>query len=314
MALRAAVQMDPPEGIDSDADSTFRLMLEAQERGHRLWICLPDDLGLDGGRPVTQAREARVRDAPQSPFDLGDEAPMAVDDFDVLLLRQDPPFDMHYITTTHLLEAARKTLVVNDPKGVRNAPEKLLVTQFADLMPPTLVSRDLGRIRAFRELHGDVVVKPLYGRGGEGVFRLRPEDTNFNPLLEMMFERSREAVMVQAFLPEVLKEGDRRLILVDGELAGGIVRMPTEGEARSNLHVGGRAEALDADPRDRAIAEAVGPALRERGLVFAGLDVIGGRLTEINVTSPTGLRELERLGSVNAAAKIWDAIEARLQQ
>lgn len=314
VSLRVAVQMDSPEGIDIAGDSTFRLMLEAQERGHQLRVCRPDDLSLDDGAPATRVREAAVRDDPERPFQLGESFEAPVAEHDVVLLRQDPPFDMHYVTTTHLLEAAEGTLVVNDPAAVRNAPEKILVTRFAELMPPTLISRDLRRIEAFRARHGEVVVKPLYGNGGEGVFRLRADDTNFNPLLEHMFDRYREALMIQPFLPEVLAEGDRRLILVDGVLAGGIVRMPSAGEARSNLHVGGRAEALAPEPRDRAIVEAVGPLLRERGLVFAGLDVIAGQLTEINVTSPTGLRELERLGGVNAAARVWDAVEAKLQQ
>ena len=313
MTLRVAVQMDPLAGIDIRGDSTFRLMLEAQARGHGLYYAAPDDLAWSSEGVHTVVRPVEVRDRSGDHCHLGDREPAALASFDVVLLRQDPPFNMHYITSTHLLEAAgSETLVVNDPFWVRNAPEKIFVTLFADLMPPTLIARSPEAIRSFRAVHGDIILKPLYGNGGEGVFRLRPDDANFNPLLETMFATWGEPLVVQRFLPEVLAEGDRRLILVDGELVGAVLRVPPEGETRSNLHVGGMAVAWELNDRDREIASRVGPLLAERGLLFAGLDVIGNCLTEINITSPTGIRELENLGGVNAAARIWDAIEKRV--
>lgn len=313
MSLRVAVQMDPLEGIDIRGDSSFRIMLEAQTRGHRLWHCAPESLGWVEAGPFTRACPVAVRDEVDDPFDLGVPEERPLGSFDVVFLRQDPPFDMHYVTTTHLLESATSgPLVTNDPFWVRNAPEKLFVTRFADLMPPTLISRDPERIAAFRAEHGDLVVKPLYGNGGEGVFRLRPDDANFNPLLQTLIANWREPLVVQRFLPAVLAEGDRRLILIDGELAGGILRKPPAGEVRSNLHIGGRAEAWEPNARDREVADRVGPLLREKGLLFAGLDIIGEHLTEINVTSPTGIRELERFTGVNAAGLLWDAVESRL--
>ncbi len=305
--------MDPPEGIDIHADSTFRIMLEGQSRGHTLFYCSPDDLGWTADGPATRVQAIEVRNTKGDHFTLGVSRTALLGEFDVVLLRQDPPFDMHYVTTTHLLEAAPpRTFVVNDPFWVRNAPEKLFVTRFAEFMPPTMISRDFDAIRAFRREHGDIVIKPLYGNGGEGVFRLRADDTNFNPLVETLLALRREALMVQRFVPDVLEQGDRRLILVDGDLVGGILRVPPEGETRSNLHVGGRAEPWEPGDRDREIAERVGPVLKEKGLLFAGLDVIGQHVTEINVTSPTGIQELERLGGVNSSVPIWEAIESRV--
>ena len=304
--------MDPIEGIDIRADSTFRLMLEAQARGHSLHVSHPDDLALAPEGASTWAAPVEVRPLEGDHYtkDAADRMPLR--DFDAILLRQDPPFDMHYVTTTHILEsAADQVLVVNDPFWVRNAPEKILVARFPDLMPPTLITRSPPEIDLFRTRHRDIIVKPLYGNGGEGVFRIREDDHNFNPLIETFLALRREAMVVQAFVPDVLKDGDRRLILVDGDLVGGFLRVPPEGETRSNMHIGGRPDPWLLTDRDREIAARVGPVLRERGLVFAGLDVIGSCLTEINVTSPTGLQELERLDGINASAGIWDSIERR---
>ena len=311
MALRILAQMDPIGSVDIHADSTFRLLLEARDRGHRLYVSHPDDLAAAPEGSSTLARPVEVRAVEGDHCTLGAAARMRLDAFDVILLRQDPPFDMHYVTTTHILESVGgRTRVVNDPFWVRNAPEKILVLRFADLMPPTLLTRSGEEIVRFRERHGDIVLKPLYGNGGEGVFRIRPGDSNFNPLVETLLATRREALVVQAFIPDVLCAGDRRLLLVAGELVGGFLRVPATGEARSNLHVGGRAERWALTDRDREIAARVGPVLRANGLVLAGLDVIGPYLTEINVTSPTGLQELERLEGVNAAAAFWDAVEA----
>ena len=312
--MRVLVQMDPLDGVDIHADSTFRLMLEGQARGHALHVSHPDDLALTPEGTSTSAAPVQVRLVDGNHFTAGPADRMSLDHFDVILLRQDPPFDMHYVTTTHILEAAAdRTLVVNDPFWVRNAPEKILVARFRDLMPPTLITRSRSEIGRFRSLHRDIIVKPLYGNGGEAVFRIREDDRNYNPLIETFLAARREAMVVQAFVPDVLHEGDRRLILVEGKLVGGILRVPPEGETRSNLHVGGRAERWALTERDHEIANRVGPILRERGLVFAGLDVIGSCLTEINVTSPTGIQELERLDGINAAAAIWDAIERRTE-
>ena len=314
MPLRVLAQMDPLDGVDIHADSTFRLMLEGQARGHALHASHPDDLALTPEGASTSAAPVQVRLVDGNHFTAGPADRMSLDGFDAILLRQDPPFDMHYVTTTHILEAAAdRTLVVNDPFWVRNAPEKILVARFRDLMPPTLITRSRSEIDRFRNLHRDIIVKPLYGNGGEGVFRIREDDRNYNPLIETFLAARREAMVVQAFVPDVLHEGDRRLILVEGEVVGGILRVPPEGETRSNLHVGGRAERWALTERDHEIANRVGPILRERGLVFAGLDVIGSYLTEINVTSPTGIQELERLDGLNAAATIWDAIERRTE-
>ena len=311
MSLAVAIQMDPIEAVDVDADSTFALALEAQARGHGLFHYLPRDLTLRDGRVVAKARALSVRREQGKHAILG--APQALDlaGVDVVLLRQDPPFDMAYITTTHLLEQVHpKTLVVNDPVSVRNAPEKLFVTQFAGLMPATLITSNREEIVAFRQSHGDIIVKPLYGNGGAGVFHVKPEDDNLSALIEMFTQLYREPIIVQEYLPEV-RQGDKRIILIDGVAAGALNRVPPAGEARSNLHVGGRAEKAELTQRDLDICHAIGPKLQALGLIFVGIDVIGGRLTEINVTSPTGLQEIDRFNGTRLAALIWDAIEAR---
>jgi glutathione synthase len=311
MALTVAIQMDPIERVDIAADSTFALALEGQRRGHRLLYYGSRDLSLRDTVVVARARPLTVRDKRGDHFSVGDSSVYDLSELDVVLMRQDPPFDMAYITATHLLERIHpKTLVVNDPFHVRNAPEKLFVTHFKGLMPPTVITSDRAEIRAFRAQHKDIVLKPLYGNGGAGVFRLKEDDENLNALLEMFTQFYREPVVVQRYVPEVRK-GDKRIILVDGEAIGGINRVPAEGEARSNLHVGGRAEPVALSARDRAICEAIGPELKARGLIFAGIDVIGDYLTEINVTSPTGIQELKRFGGADGAARIWDAIEAK---
>ncbi len=315
--LRVAVQMDPIETISIDGDSSFALMLEAQRRGYTLWHYEVRHLSLRLGprgqlltalaRPVTvqRVRGDHYRFGPSETLDLGS--------MDVVLMRQDPPFDMAYITATHMLEHIHpRTLVVNDPAQVRNAPEKLLVTHFPELMPPTLVTWDTAAIRAFRAEHRDIVVKPLFGNGGAGVFLIREDDPNLGALLEMHSARTREPLMIQRYEPAV-RQGDKRIILVDGVAMGAINRVPAEGEARSNMHVGGRAERARMTARDREICERIGPTLRERGLVFVGIDVIGDWLTEINVTSPTGIQEVARFDGIDLAAAIWDAIEARRQ-
>lgn len=312
MALTVAIQMDPVDTIDIDADSTFALAMEAQARGHTLLYYGPRDLIFHDGQVTAQVRTLSVRAIRGDHFTLGEPLIYKLSHADVVLMRQDPPFDMAYITATHILERIHpKTLVVNDPFHVRNAPEKLFVMQFSGLMPPTLVTSDREAIRRFRAEHGDIIVKPLYGNGGAGVFRVRPDDENLTALLEMFTQFFREPVVVQRYVPEV-RQGDKRIILVDGVPAGAVNRVPAEGEARSNLHVGGKAEAADLTPRDREICAAIGPELKARGIVFAGIDVIGNSLTEINVTSPTGIQELKRLGGIDAAALIWDAIEVRL--
>jgi glutathione synthase len=303
--------MDPIDRINIAADSTFRIMEEAQARGHRLFYYTPDRLALDDGRVTARGWPVEVRRVEGDHFTLGDERVIDLADQDVVWLRQDPPFDMGYITTTHILERVHPaTLVVNDPFWVRNYPEKLLVTTFADLTPPTTIARDLATLKAFKARHGDVILKPLYGNGGAGVFRLDPNDRNFNALWELFVGINREPLIVQKFLPDVAS-GDKRVILVDGEPVGAINRVPGEGETRSNMHVGGRPEPVKLSDRDREICAAIGPLLREKGQVFVGIDVIGGWLTEINVTSPTGLQELERFDGINATAAIWEAIERR---
>ncbi|MFZ1990550.1 MAG: glutathione synthase [Alphaproteobacteria bacterium] len=312
-ALKVVIQMDPIERIDIRGDSTFALALEAQKRGHQLSYYLPRELSLRDGRLTAPARRLSVKDEIGAHFKA--EAPAILDlkTFDVVLLRQDPPFDMAYITTTHLLEHLKGTaLVVNDPESVRNAPEKLFVTHFDGLLPPTLISADGKAIREFRAEHRDIILKPLYGNGGAGVFRVMPNDTNFNSLLEMFTQLYREPIIAQAYVPAVRK-GDKRIILVDGVPAGAINRVPAEDEARSNLHVGGKAEATELTAREREICNKIGPALKERGLIFVGIDVIGDYLTEINVTSPTGIREIKRLGGADIAVLVWDAIETRLK-
>lgn len=312
MSLTVAVQMDHVAGINITGDSTFALMLEAQRRGHRLLHYTPDRLSLRDGRVLARVEPVEVRDEKGRHFELGAAEPFDLGQTDVVLLRQDPPFNMAYISTTFLLERIHpRTLVVNDPIWVRNAPEKLFVTEFPDLMPPTLITRDAAEIRAFREEHGDIIVKPLYGNGGAGVFRIADGDLNLGALLELFATAFPEPYVVQRYLPEV-RRGDKRIILVEGDPVGAINRVPAADETRSNMHVGGRPEAADLTDREREICGRIGPALRERGLVFVGIDVIGDFLTEINVTSPTGIREIRRFGGVDIASLVWDAIEARL--
>ncbi len=311
MGLKVAIQMDPIGSIDINGDSTFRLALEAETRGHSLFFYQVPDLVWRGGQVLAHGHDLTVRRVEGDHYTLGEQRLVDLADWDVILLRQDPPFDMSYITNTHLLEQVHpKTLVVNDPFWVRNCPEKILVLEFLDLMPPTMVARSLEAIRAFRAEHGDIIIKPLYGNGGAGVFKLPEADSNLASLHEMFTGINREPLMVQKFLPDV-SAGDKRVILVDGEVVGAINRVPQPGETRSNMHVGGRPEKVALTDRDREICERLGPLLKERGLIFTGIDVIGDSLTEINVTSPTGLQELERFDGVNAAGLIWDAIERR---
>ena len=313
MTMRVAVQMDPIETINIGGDSSFALMLEAQARGATLIHYLADDLSAENGRVRAKARPLKVINQAGAHYEwLGDPRTVDLaDEADVVLMRQDPPFDMGYITATHILEHIHpKTLVVNDPAQVRNAPEKLFVTHFPDLMPATLVTADRRRIAAFRAEHGDIIVKPLFGNGGAGVFHLRADDPNMNALVELFTERSREPLMIQQYLPAV-REGDKRIILVDGVAMGGINRVPAAGEARSNMHVGGRPEPTKLTEREREICARIGPELKARGMIFVGIDVIGGYLTEINVTSPTGLQELARFDGVYLERAIWDAIEAK---
>jgi glutathione synthase len=311
MPLNVAVQMDPIERINIRGDSTFALLLEAQARQHTLAYYTPDRLAMRGNEVFATVRPLTVRDTEGSHFVLGDERRVALKSFDVILMRQDPPFDLAYITATHLLERlAPGTLVVNDPGHVRNAPEKVFVTEFPDLMPPTLVTRDLAEIKAFRAEHGDIVMKPLYGHGGGAVFRITADDLNFGSLYDMFAVTFREPWVVQRFLPAV-KLGDKRIILVDGEFAGAVNRVPQADDLRSNLVRGGAAQAAELTPREREICTRLGPALRERGLLFTGIDVIGDYLTEINVTSPTGIRAIKKFGGADIAAMIWDKIEAR---
>jgi glutathione synthase len=315
MSLAVAIQMDPIDTINIDADSTFALALEAQARGHALFHYLPHALTLHDGRLYARARPLEVFRQQGRHHRFGSFEELDLAGVDVILMRQDPPFDMAYITATHLLELLPEEgpLVVNNPVAVRNAPEKLFVLRFKELMPPTLLTRDRDAIRAFWQEHGDIIVKPLFGNGGAGVFRLRPGDENLTALLEMYESIQREPVMVQRYLPEV-RRGDKRIILVEGEAMGAVLRVPPEGEARANLHVGARPVKAELSARDRAICDAIGPTLRDQGLVFVGIDVIGDFLTEINVTSPTGIQEIARLDGIEIAPKIWDAIEIRLDE
>jgi glutathione synthase len=311
MKLNVAVQMDPIAHINIRGDSTFALLLEAQKRGHGLSYYTPDKLSLRDDELVAPMQVLTVRDEVGDHFTLGEPRREPLAAFDVVLLRQDPPFDLAYITSTHLLERLQpKTLVVNDPASVRNAPEKLFVMDFPQLMPPTLISRDLDEINAFRDEHGAVVMKPLHGHGGAAVFRIMPQDMNFGSLFDMFSVTFREPWVIQRFIPEV-KHGDKRIILVEGEFAGAVNRVPATDDLRSNMVRGGAAHATDLTEREREICTTLGPALRKRGLLFAGIDVIDGNLTEINVTSPTGIRAIARLGGPDIAAKIWDVIEGK---
>ncbi|GAB6052480.1 glutathione synthase [Magnetospira thiophila] len=314
MSLTVAIQMDPIESVNIDADSTFVLALEAQKRGYRLFHYLPRDLAYVEGRVQARARPLEVRREYKNHFTLGE--PRLIDlaeDADVVLMRQDPPFDMAYITATHLLQLVHpKTLVVNDPAQVRNAPEKLFVTHFEGVMPPTLITSDRQQITAFRAKYKDVILKPLFGNGGAGVFHIKPGDENLNSLLELFTELYREPIIVQQYLADV-RAGDKRIILVNGRPVGAVNRVPAEGEARSNMHVGGRPERCVLTAREEQICAIIGPALKERGLIFVGIDVIGDFLTEINVTSPTGLQEINRFDGVCLEAEVWDAIEENYQ-
>ncbi|GBF25436.1 glutathione synthetase [bacterium MnTg02] len=311
MALKAAFQMDPIDRIDIRGDSTFALLLEAQRRGHEIFYYEPAGLSMMDGRLHASGHEIEVQDDQNSHYRLGEARRADLSEFDVVHLRQDPPFDMSYITTTHLLEKIHpETLVVNDPAHVRNAPEKLFVTEYLDLMPPTLITRSVEDVKAFRVEHKDIIVKPLYGNGGEAVFRLSPDDRNLASLVELFQTVFREPFIVQKYLAAV-REGDKRIILIDGEVAGAINRIPPADDTRSNMHIGGKPTPVELTDRDLEICAALGPELKKRGLIFTGIDVIGTYLTEINVTSPTGIREVKRFGGNDIAAMIWDVIEAK---
>lgn len=311
MGLKVALQMDRIEDVSISADSTFRIGLEAEARGHTLFQYTPDQLIFDEGQLFAHGRDITLRREPGNHVSFGAWRTADLRAFDVVWLRQDPPFDMAYVTSTHLLDRIHpETLVVNDPFWVRNSPEKLMVLDFPDLTPPTMIARDVRAIRDFRARHGEIILKPLYGNGGAGVFHLPQADANLSALLELFGGINREPVIVQKYLPAVVM-GDKRVILVDGEPVGAINRVPAEGEARSNMHVGGRPEKVGLTDREREICARIGPVLREKGQIFVGIDVIDGWLTEINVTSPTGLQELERFDGVNAAELIWQAIERR---
>jgi glutathione synthase len=311
MALTVAVQMDPIERINIRGDSTFALLLEAQKRGHAVSYYTPDRLAMAQGRVFATAHPLQVRDEAGNHFTLGEAKRVELSSFDVVLMRQDPPFDLAYVTATHLLERIHpKTLVVNDPREVRNAPEKMFVMQFPALMPPTLITRDLGEIKSFRAEHGDIVMKPLYGHGGGAVFRLNKDDLNFGSLYDMFAATFREPWVVQKFLPAVVN-GDKRIMLVEGEFAGAVNRVPAADDLRSNMVRGGSPKETELSPREREICKTIGPALRQRGLILVGIDVIDGLLTEINVTSPTGIRAVKNLGGPDVAALTWDAIERK---
>jgi glutathione synthase len=309
--MKIAFQMDPITAVNINADSSFRLAEEAQRRGHSIFYYSADMLAFQEGTLTARGHKMHVQRVEGTPAILEPEEEVALSDFDVIWLRQDPPFDMHYITTTHLLDLVNpKTLVVNDPFWVRNYPEKLLVLNFPDLTPPTTIARDLETIKAFKAKHKDIILKPLYGNGGAGVFRLDEGDRNLSSLHELFTGFSREPLIVQKFLPDV-SNGDKRVILVNGEPVGAINRVPAKGETRSNMHVGGRPEKIGLSDRDYEICAKIGPLLREKGQIFVGIDVIGDYLTEINVTSPTGIQELERFDGINVAEKIWQVIEAK---
>jgi glutathione synthase len=312
MALKIAVQMDHIATVRIAGDSTFAMCLEAQARGHELYHYTPDRLAMRNGT-VTAALEAlQVRDIEGDHFTLGDPVRTDLSEMDVVLLRQDPPFDMNYITTTHILERIHpKTLVVNDPAWVRNSPEKIFVTEYADLMPETLITKDLNEIRHFRQEFGDIIIKPIYGNGGAGVFHLRDGDRNLTSLLEMFAQLTREPLIVQRYLSDV-RAGDKRIILIDGEPVGAINRVPDESDTRSNMHVGGKALKTELTKRELEICERIGPSLRERGFILVGIDVIGDYMTEINVTSPTGIREVKKFGGADIAALFWDAVEGKV--
>jgi glutathione synthase len=312
MSLNVAIQMDPIDSIDIDGDSSFVLALEAQRRGYDLHYYLPNALTFKDGKVSARSQALKVKREAGNHYEAGTIEPIDLSTMDVILMRQDPPFDMSYITATHILEHIHpKTLVVNDPAHVRNAPEKIFVTRFPELMPPTLITSSREEILEFRTEHKDIIVKPLYGNGGAGVFHIQPGDENLSALLELFTEIYREPIIVQRYLPDV-RAGDKRIILVDGKAVGATNRVPPEGEARSNMHVGGTPKPTTLTPREEEICETIGPDLKNMGLIFVGIDVIGDYLTEINVTSPTGLQEVNRFDNVCLEAGIWDAIEARL--
>ena len=311
MTFKVAVQMDHVSTVSIAGDTSFALSLEAQRRGHSLYHYTPDRLSLVEGKVYARVEAMTVRDVEGDHYELGAATRTELSDMDVILLRQDPPFDMNYITTTHILERIHPaTLVVNDPAWVRNSPEKIFVTEFPDLMPETLITKDPQEVAAFRRAHGDIIVKPLYGNGGAGIFHLHEADRNLASLLEMFGQMFREPFIVQRYLKEV-RAGDKRIILIDGEPVGAINRVPADHDSRSNLHVGGRAEKTDLTDREREICARIGPSLRQRGFVLVGIDVIGNWMTEINVTSPTGLREVARFGGADIPSLFWDAVEAK---
>ena len=310
MALKVAIQMDPVAAVNPLSDTSYLMALNAQARGHRLWTYQPDRLALEGRRVTARGRSLEVREGQTPAVREGDLEILELSEFDVILMRQDPPFDLAYITATHILEHIHPaTLVVNDPAAVRNAPEKLLVTHFPGVQPPTLVTRDMDAIQDFRDRYPDMILKPLYGGGGSGVVRLKPDDSNLDAMLELHFAISRDPVICQAFLPAVTK-GDKRILIVDGEPVGAINRGPAAGQIRSNLRVGGSAEAVELTARDQELCVIISPTLKAQGLMFVGVDVIGDYLTEINVTSPTGAQQLKRFTGVDATAIMWDRIEA----
>ena len=315
MSLKVAFQMDPIEAVDIDGDTSFDMALEAFGRDHEVWVYHPKALQLHTDHVFARAQKVtRLARTHGDHVSLDEPQQVDLHEFDVVLIRQDPPFDMAYITAAQILERLQPdVLVLNDPRGVRDAPEKLFVTDFADLTPPTLITSDESAIRTFRETHKNIIIKPLYGNGGAGVFQMREDDGNFNSLIELFLETFREPIIAQKFLPEVV-EGDKRIILLDGEAVGVINRVPAKGETRSNMHVGGRAEAADMTARDQEICDRIGPALSERGLIFAGIDVIGDYLTEINVTSPTGVQEVRRFGGADISSLLWDWVEGRLEK
>jgi len=312
MSLKVAVQMDPIESIDISGDSTFAIMLEAQRRGHSLFYYQTKTLAYENGVLSAYGQDIKVKDEKGAHFTAGEAHRIDLSTQQVLHMRQDPPFDMGYITATHLLDLIHpKTLVVNNPAEVRNAPEKLFILKFKDLMPETLITRDVGEIDRFRKAHGDIILKPLYGNGGAGVFRTHQDDQNFTSLLELFATAYKEPYIAQKYLPDVRK-GDKRIILIDGKFAGAINRVPAATDNRSNMHVGGKAEPTTLTKREQEICEAIGPELKKRGLIFTGIDVIGDYMTEINVTSPTGIRQVKRFGGADIAALLWDAIEEKL--
>lgn len=311
MTLKVAIQMDPIESINIDTDSSFMMLLEAQRRGHAVWHYHPRDLALRGNRLFAKVRPLQVRREKGNHYSMGPAEIIDLSTMDLVLMRQDPPFDMAYITATHMLEHIHpKTLVVNDPSAVRNAPEKLFVTHFPDLMPPTIITSSKDEVMAARAEWRDIIVKPLFGNGGSGVFHVKPDDENLGALLETFTQLYREPIIVQRYLPEIRK-GDKRIILIDGKPAGAVSRIPQEGEARANFHAGGSAGKTELTAREQEICEAIGPTLRQQGLLFVGIDVIGDYLTEINVTSPTGIQEINRLNGSSMEVTLWDVMEAR---